>query len=54
MEKIKCKECGRTLLLADHVKGEMKCPRCGKINIINYCKEKESSGTTEQRNTCNE
>nr|DAY91331.1 MAG TPA: DNA-directed RNA polymerase [Caudoviricetes sp.] len=36
IEKIKCKKCGKTLLLAERVKGEIKCPRCGEINKVDY------------------
>lgn len=32
--KVKCAKCGRTLMLAAYVKGEIKCPRCGNINRI--------------------
>ncbi len=32
--KIKCKNCGQTLLFANHADIEMKCPRCKKINKI--------------------
>ena len=40
IEKIKCEKCGQTLLKADVVKGEIKCPRCGKINKLDYNKGK--------------
>ncbi len=33
--KVKCKQCGQTLLLAEYVKGEIKCPRCKTINQLN-------------------
>lgn len=36
IEKIKCKICGQTLLLATVVQGEIKCPRCKAINKIRY------------------
>lgn len=36
IEKIKCKRCGHTLLFAEVIKGEIKCPRCKKINKIEY------------------
>nr|DAZ26286.1 MAG TPA: DNA-directed RNA polymerase [Caudoviricetes sp.] len=36
IEKIKCGKCGKTLLIAEFVKGEIKCPRCGKVNKINF------------------
>ena len=41
IEKIKCERCGRTLLLAELVKGEIKCPRCGRINRIEYPQREE-------------
>nr|DAU84161.1 MAG TPA: DNA-directed RNA polymerase [Caudoviricetes sp.] len=34
MEKIKCEKCGKTLMFAEYARGEIKCPRCGKINKI--------------------
>lgn len=34
--KIKCRHCGQTLLFVERVKGEIKCPRCGKMNEIEY------------------
>lgn len=34
MEKIKCKNCGRTLLLLKYGELEIKCPRCGRIHKI--------------------
>lgn len=36
IEKIKCDECGHTLLFAEVMRGEIKCPRCKKINKIIY------------------
>nr|DAV86792.1 MAG TPA: DNA-directed RNA polymerase [Caudoviricetes sp.] len=36
IEKIRCTRCGHTLLFANYIKGEMKCPRCKKINKIEY------------------
>lgn len=45
IEKIKCKNCGQTLLLAYHVKGEIKCPRCKRINILNYISKTEPRAT---------
>ena len=36
IEKIKCEKCGHTLLFVEVVKGEIKCPRCKKINKIEY------------------
>ena len=34
IEKVKCKHCGQVLLKVDFVKGEIKCPRCKRINKI--------------------
>ncbi|MGH4125594.1 MAG: Com family DNA-binding transcriptional regulator [Clostridium sp.] len=36
--EIRCKHCNQMLLKADYVKGELKCPRCKKINDINIPK----------------
>lgn len=36
IEKIRCKQCGHTLLFAEIIKGEIKCPRCKNINKIEY------------------
>ena len=43
IENIRCEYCNQLLLKADIVKGEIKCPRCKKINIINYEKDKGQS-----------
>lgn len=34
IEKIVCRKCGQTLLKAEYVKGEIKCPRCRQINKL--------------------
>ena len=34
IENIRCKNCNQLLLKADYVKGEIKCPRCKKINKL--------------------
>lgn len=34
--KIKCCDCGKTLMYVEIVKGEIKCPRCGTTNRIEY------------------
>lgn len=47
IEKIKCDECGHTLLFAEHIKGEIKCPRCKKINKIDY----PAKGRVQRRTT---
>ena len=34
MEKIKCPQCGQTLIFINHIDGEIKCTRCkNKIRI---------------------
>ena len=38
MEKIKCPQCGQTLIFIKHIDGEIKCTRCK--NIIRIQKEK--------------
>ena len=48
MDKIRCPSCGRTLLLLEYGKLEIKCPRCGEITEIeqkrgNEQRERESS-----------
>ncbi len=40
MEKIKCPQCGQTLLFISHIEGEIKCTRCKKIKY-EYKKRKE-------------
>ncbi|MCR1952880.1 Com family DNA-binding transcriptional regulator [Clostridium tertium] len=34
MEDIRCENCNQLLLKADIVRGEIKCPRCKKINKL--------------------
>ncbi len=34
MEEIRCPHCNQLLLKAEVVKGEIKCPRCKKVNQI--------------------
>lgn len=34
MKKLKCEKCGKTLLLIEYGKIEIKCPRCGHITIL--------------------
>ena len=34
MKKLKCEKCGKTLLLIEYGKLEIKCPRCGHITKI--------------------
>ena len=48
IEKIKCEKCGRTLLLAELLKGEIKCPRCGTINRIEYPQREEHIKRTSE------
>lgn len=44
MRKIRCAECGRTLLLMEYGKVEIKCPRCGRIMNIEYDRDNEQRG----------
>ena len=41
MKKIKCKTCGKTLLLIDYGRIEIKCPRCKKIHWYDVPEEKK-------------
>ena len=34
MKKLKCESCGKTLLLIEYGKLEIKCPRCGHITKV--------------------
>lgn len=46
MEKIKCPQCGLTLIFAKYIEAEIKCTRCK--NIIRIQKEKsEEHAQTE-------
>ncbi len=47
IEKIKCAKCGHTLLFAEVIKAEIKCPRCKKINKIEY----PAKGRVQRRTT---
>jgi phage FluMu protein Com len=38
IEEVRCRYCNQLLLKADYIKGELKCPRCKKINKINIVK----------------
>ncbi|EDT87230.1 Com family DNA-binding transcriptional regulator [Clostridium botulinum] len=40
IEEIRCKNCNQLLLKADEVKGEIKCPRCKRINKLDYSKDR--------------
>ena len=35
MQKIKCKYCNQTLMIARKADCEIKCHRCKRINVIN-------------------
>ncbi|WP_419750997.1 Com family DNA-binding transcriptional regulator [Terrisporobacter petrolearius] len=45
MENIRCVNCNQLLLKADHVKGEIKCPRCKKINKLELNQKTEPRAT---------
>ena len=47
IEKIKCAKCGHTLLFAEVIKAEIKCPRCKKINKIDI----PAKGRVQRRTT---
>ena len=34
MKKLKCETCGKTLLLIEYGKLEIKCPRCGRVTKV--------------------
>lgn len=40
IRNIRCINCNQLLLKADKVKGEIKCPRCKKINKLDYNKDR--------------
>lgn len=40
IKEVRCKNCNQLLLKADIVKGEIKCPRCKKINRIEEPKDR--------------
>ena len=48
IEKISVSRCGQTLLLAEYVKGEIKCPRCKAINKLDLKKDRAQSHTREE------
>ena len=48
LEAIFASMCGKTLLLAEYVMGEIKCPRCGKINQLNITQREEHIKRTSE------
>ncbi|WP_081670404.1 Com family DNA-binding transcriptional regulator [Clostridium cadaveris] len=40
IKDIRCSNCNQLLLKADVIKGEIKCPRCKKINKIREPKDR--------------
>ena len=48
IEKMNCSRCGQTRLLAEYVKGEIKCPRCKAINKLYLKKDRAQSHTREE------
>jgi len=36
MTEIRCVKCNRLLLRASHAKGEVKCPKCGYYNHVDF------------------
>ena len=45
IEKIKCPQCGLTLIFANHIDAEIKCNRCKQIIRIQKEKSEEHSQT---------
>jgi len=45
MEKIKCPQCGMTLIFAEHIEAELKCNRCKRIIRIQKEKSEEHAYT---------
>ncbi len=45
MEKIKCPNCGHTLIFATNIDAELKCNRCKKIIKIQKEKSEEHAQT---------
>ena len=43
MKKISCTKCGKTLLLMEYGKVEVKCPRCGHIMRVEKDRDNEQS-----------
>lgn len=48
IEKVRCSKCGQTLLLAEVVKGEIKCPRCKTINKLDFKQKTEPRATPRE------
>lgn len=46
LEKIKCPQCGQTLIFINHIDGEIKCTRCK--NKIRIQKEKSEATRTHR------
>ncbi|MGL5149061.1 MAG: Com family DNA-binding transcriptional regulator [Clostridium sp.] len=40
MKEIRCYNCNHMLMKAEIVKGEIKCPRCKKINTVIELKDR--------------
>ena len=38
--EVRCSQCNKLLLKVDHVEGEIKCPRCKKINKLEVIKDR--------------
>ena len=45
MEKIKCPQCGLTLIFANKIEGEIKCNRCKQIVRLQKEKSEEHAQT---------
>ncbi|MBY6932280.1 Com family DNA-binding transcriptional regulator [Clostridium botulinum] len=40
IKEIRCENCNQLLLKAEEIKGEIKCPRCKKINKLEILKDR--------------
>ena len=42
MTEIRCVKCGRLLLKANYIEGEVKCPKCHYINKMGIVKQDQN------------
>ncbi|MCI9616383.1 MAG: Com family DNA-binding transcriptional regulator [Eubacterium sp.] len=43
MQRIKCTNCSQTLCFADVMRAEIKCPRCGCLNRIEFIRREKKT-----------
>ncbi|WP_072832198.1 Com family DNA-binding transcriptional regulator [Clostridium collagenovorans] len=46
IKDIRCTNCNQLLLKADYIRGEIKCLRCKKINVVNIKQEDRAESHT--------